>query len=380
MSRRVVILGGGFAGLFAARRLSIAGGDVRVTLVDPREASEFLPMLPDLIGRALDPTTLQYPLADARSRWNFRHVRDAATGLDFNARRVHLSGGGRLGYDYLLIATGTRTNFYGQDELARRCLKLDSVADGVAIHRLVADAARAPETLVVVGGGYTGVEVATNFWRALDRQHTRRRIVLVDLADKLCANVAEEFADYVAGVVADLDIEVHLEDTVETIDAGRVTLRSGQTLTGAKVVWSAGVTAPEFIHALDLLQTRQGRLEVDEFLRARGDNVFAAGDAAAFRKDGDLLRMSVQFSISEGWRAGENILRSIGRKPLKAFRPVDLGYVVPMANFRGAGRILGRAFTGRIPALMHYVMCECRTWGLANRAKLLASLLRRRWA
>jgi NADH dehydrogenase FAD-containing subunit len=162
--------------------------------------------------------------------------------------------------------------------------------------------------------------------------------------------------------------------SLEGCSDGAAALTDGRRLNGALAVWTAGVHAGAHIRAMEAPKERQDRLCVDETLRV-GGRCYAAGDCAGAKRGGQLLRLSVQFSISQGHHAAGNILREIdGRRPV-AFRPVDLGYVVPMANFRGCGRILGMRSFGRLPSVMHYLMSAARSWGLDNRAGVAASVL-----
>jgi len=382
--KRVVIVGGGFAGLSAARRIGKRRG-VEVLLIDRRDASEFLPLLPDLIGGRTGPESLRFPLADEARRLGVRFRRGDVSGIDIPGRQVDLAGE-KIGYDAAVLATGTETHYHGRNDLASFAHSTDSVADAEAI-RKEADGGRR-ETFVIAGGGYTGVEVATNLWRRLKSSGRSGRIVIVEPADRLCAGVpsptdggllmsAQTFPAYVERQMGRLGIETRLGTTVKGADGERVVLSDGEEFSRAMLVWCAGVHTGRIVRETKRYQTRQGRLCVDQCLRL-DETTFVAGDAAAFVPDAAKreLRMGIQFSLCQGRRAAANVLRVLDGRPPKQFRPVDLGFVIPMAHGRACGRILGLPVTGRVPSWMHYFMCVFRTWGLANRYRLLRDLLR----
>ncbi len=370
--KRVVIVGGGFAGLFAARELYRRSG-AKVVLLDPRETSQFLPLLPDVIGRWLPPRSVQYPLATAGRRWKFRFVNERVEQIDVDAGRV-ITSRGRFAYDALIVATGEVTNFHGNEAPQKHARVIESVDDALGIRRLGLDGEH--HSIVIAGSGYTGVEVATQLWRLLRLRGRRKRLVIVDPADEMCPVVPRQFRSYVRDTVEGLGIEVYLETTAEPRGGGVVELSNGERIEQCGMVWTAGVRTPDVIQRLDFEKVRGGRVKVNDRLQA-AENVFFAGDAAAFVQDGQPLRQGVQFSLLEGALAGRNAAALLQGKELTPFRPVDLGYVVPMANFRGCGTVLGAPVRGWMPALLHYVMSLYRTWGVGSRAELLGALLTR---
>jgi len=181
--------------------------------------------------------------------------------------------------------------------------------------------------------------------------------------------------DYVLENLKRLNIEVFTATFIDKIEGENIRLSSGVTFENALLIWAAGVKTPDFIQNLNIEKTPQGRIKVDEYLRfAQG--CFAAGDAANFSYKDNFLRMAVQFAITEGELAADNIHRSIKGSPLKKYRPLDLGYVIPMANNRSCGRVMGIEVKGLLATFLHYSMCICRSLGLKNKLGLLIALLK----
>ncbi len=368
---RVLIIGAGFAGLAAACRLALARGDVAVTVIDPRTARHFLPLLPDVVGRQCDPRRLQLPLAEAAGRWGFRHVRDQVESVDLPGHRVT---GRDAAYDYdrLLIASGARSSFFGRDELAEHAFVLDSVEGAVRIRD--AAAGEGPDAWVICGGGYTGVEIATSLWRHGRRHGRARRLVIVDKAAGVCPALPPWQRAYIERQLCTLGIELRVGTSVTEVGKDWVRLGTGETLPNCRLVWTAGVQAAAFVRALPLPQSREGRIDVDAYLRATED-CFAAGDAAGVKQAGKYLRAGVRFSVSEGRCAAGNILRSLRGAPLRPFRPADPGYIVPLAHNRSCGVALGVPLRGRLPTLLHYAICVALSAGAGNRVGVLRGLL-----
>lgn len=369
---RVVIIGGGFAGLAAASRLRPLRGKAEVTLIDRKATSDFLPMLPDVIGGRANPDHLSCDLVALGKQLGFRFVCDTVIAVDLQNREVRGTQA-VLDYDYLVIASGSETNFYGRGDAERHGLRLDAVEDARRIAAALHE--NAYNALVVAGGGYTGVEVATNLWAFCRRRRLATRIVLCERGPSVLKVLPEKFQRYVAANLARLRIDVRTQTEVAEARAGAVALSSGETIDRALLIWTAGVHTAEFVRQLPVAKNGQGRLDVDEYLRI-SEHCFVAGDAARYAARGAPLRMSVQFSLDEGHLAGANIVRVVRGQPLMPFRPRDLGYVVPLANNRGCGIAVGVPVRGLPAMLLHYFMCIFRSRGLARRLQMIGALRR----
>ena len=369
--KRILIVGGGFAGLSAARRLGRLRGRVEVVLFDPRPASEFLPLLPDVAGGRIGGERLRYSLQAAARRFGFRFVQAEVSKIDLANRRV---GGGfdEEAGDGLLIACGSHTDFYGNRELAARALTLDCVADGERIAAAVRDGGW--QTFLVCGGGYTGIEIATHLKNRLRHAQDRRQVVLVEREERVLKGLPESLRRYAEDNLQRCGIEVRCGRTVEELAEEAVVLDNGERLPKTLLIWSAGVRTPQLLDGLPGERVGQSRLPVDQNLRF-APGCFAAGDAAGFQWQGRPLRMGIQFSLKQGARAADNLWRELDNRAARPFRPFDPGYIVPMANHRSCGRVLGVRTRGRPATFLHYFMCLYRTWGLRNRLGATRDLL-----
>ena len=367
---RIVIIGGGFAGLSAAQTLSTHQASLDITLISPHSSFDFLPLLPDVISGKVPPAAATTPLSSIRTLRHIRLIKDTVISLDPKDRTV-FTASSTFPYDYAILASGTETNFYGRSDAAQNAYRLDTVQDAVRLR----EAARSDNhsAFVVSGGGYTGIEVSTHLRHLLSAGNNPAPVLVVERGSSVVGGLPDWMRQYVRDNLDRLHIE-HLENTeVASIEPASIRLSNSRVLEKAVVVWVAGVKTPAFAQALPFDNNAQGRLNVDAFLRL-DDHLFAAGDSALVKNNGTPLRMSVQFAITGGHVAADNILRSILKKTLRAYQPSDPGYVVPMANGLSCGIVFNIPLRGRLPSLLHYVMCAYRTPGVSRQLSILKNL------
>jgi NADH dehydrogenase len=371
MKPRVVIVGGGFAGLWSARTLAKRARADRldVTLVNPRPTSDFHPLLPDVVGGRVRRTSATYNLRRAEQRWALRFRQAEATAVDAD-RRVVVTTNGDVPFDHVIVATGALTNFRGRDDFRPHAFTLESARDAES---MIAAARDRSGAFVVAGGGPTGVELATNL--RLRCWPRRPRIVLAEFLPRLCSLLPESHGRYVLRNVRRMGIDVRLGTTVETVDGSTVALSDGERIAGARLIWAAGV-APGAVARELPRGDRNGRAATDEYLQA-GEGIWAAGDAAGFVRPGESqpIRMSVQHAIGGGVAAARNVLNAIDGRDLQPFRPLDLGYIVPMANGRSCGTAMGVPVFGAPATALHYVMSGFRSQAPAKTAGVLTDAL-----
>ena len=367
---RVVIIGGGFGGLAAARALAKA--PVRITLIDRRNHHLFQPMLYQVATAALNPGDIAYPIRSALARQrNARVLLAAATSIDVAHRRVILDHG-TLDYDYLIVATGASHSYFGRDDWAPVAPGLKSVEDALDIRRRIFLAYEAAEretdpaiqrewlTFAVIGAGPTGVELAgalgeiglqtlAHDFRAIDP--TQVRIVLLEGRDRILATFPDKLSAAAERALGRRCVEVRRNSKVVAVDAGGVTVVTGgrEERIGARtVVWAAGVCGSPLGATLGVPRDASGRVEVLPDLSIPGHpEVFVIGDLAKLAMaDGTHVPGVVQGALQGGRHVGAVIAAELaGGAPVRpAFRYRDKGNLATVG--RGEAVIATKHFSG----------------------------------
>lgn len=360
--KRIVIVGGGFGGLAAARALAGRRKRFALTMIDRKSSSDFLPLLPEVVGGRLPSAAVSVGLEALTRGLDCAFVHDAVQRFEPD-RRVVIGAGREYGYDALIIAAGSEPDYHGNRAAQAAALPLNTAQDAERLAGKLREGRFA--ACVIVGGGYTGVELATHLWRRFRAERAAKAIVLVEAAPTLLAALPAWMRRYTLAHLDRLGI-LHFENCrLADVAGGRVALSNGRVFEPALLIWSAGVRTPACVRAAPFARVAQERVRVDEFLRARAD-VFVAGDSAAVMAGGRPLRMSVQFAITQGACAAANVRRYFSGAPPRAYRPLDPGFILPMGHGRSCGAVGGIRLRGRLPTLMHYLMCAYRLPTLAK--------------
>ncbi len=370
---KVIIIGAGFAGLSAAKKLSRFKRSIDITLIDKKNKSNFLPMLPDIISERVSAEFLTYDIEAVSKKWGVRFINEEVTSLDLE-KQIVKSRDKELAYDYLIIASGSETNFYGNKEIQNGAYKLDSAVDGLKILEALKD--EGYDTYAICGGGYTGIEMATNLRRYLKKRDKDKKIIIIELGPSILGPLPEWMKEYVRNNLKRLNIEIFLKTSVEKIEGKRIFLSGGRAFDNSLLIWAAGVKVPDFVDSLNFEKNKQGRLNVNEYLQL-SDKCFVVGDCGQFSYKDNFLRMAVQFSIAQGYCAASNIIRSIKGRRLRKYKPMDFGYIIPMANNRSCGRVLGINMRGFLPTVFHYTMCIYRSLSFKNKVGVFFDLMRK---
>ncbi|MFA5311581.1 MAG: FAD-dependent oxidoreductase, partial [Candidatus Omnitrophota bacterium] len=275
--KRIIVIGGGFSGIACVKRLLTYGGKAEIALINEKQDFNFLPMLPDCIGGRVNPEYLTFNLANLSRRVNF--IKERVTGIDLKEKRIASSGGKTFNYDFLLVGSGTETNFYGNEEIRKAAIKLDNTDDANSLTGAMAQGRAG--SYVISGAGYTGVEVAANLRAALNKRGIKGKIVIVERAASILGPLPQWMKDYVLINLRNMDIEVLTGLSVAGVSGRRIGLSGGQVFDDAVLIWTAGVETSDYIRDLNIEKSPQGRIKVDEYLRFN-DSCFAAGDAAFF--------------------------------------------------------------------------------------------------
>ena len=355
--KRVIIIGAGFAGLSASYKLSRSNLGLDITLFDKKDYFDFLPLIPDILGRKLSPEFLQGNIKEFSQRRKINFIKKEIVSVDLASKQVTTSASS-YAYDFLVIASGSQSNFFNNQDAQNYAYGLNSVKDAQKISAVLQQDKF--DNFIICGGGYTGVEAATNLWLYFKKNNLLKKITIVELAPGILGPLPDWMKVYVQSNLKSMGINILVNTVIERIQEAEVTVSSGDVFQKAMLIWVPGVRTADFIQQMSVPKNPQGRIVVDEYLGFKPD-CFCAGDTAFFTVKNNSLRMAIQFAISEGAQAADNIIRSIKSLPLKRFQPLDLGYIIPMANNSSCGRVLGLNVRGRLATFLHYIMCIYRS-------------------
>jgi NADH:ubiquinone reductase (H+-translocating) len=411
---RIVLVGGGFAGLQAAVKL--AKGPVELILVDRRNFHLFQPLAYQVATGALSPSEICYPLRTIfRGRRNVEVVLAEATGFDLAARRVDLRpvaegmpAPATLEYDSLIVAGGSRYSYFGHDDWHAYAPELKSLEGALDIRSRILTALEAAEwepdperrrawlTFVVVGAGPTGVEmagqiaeIARDSVRDFRRADTATaRVLLLEVADRVLTGFPPSLSVSAERALEKLGVTPLLEHTVTDIDRLAVTTSSPageQTRYGARtVVWAAGVAPSGLARALADADgspgalDRSGRLVVEEDLTLRGHpEVFALGDMVAIRRGDDLQTLPglAPVAMQQGRHAARTLLARLAGKQTRPFRYRDKGNLATIGRARAVADLKGIHLSGPLAWVTWLAVHLWYLIGFQNRLLVLT-----RWA
>ncbi len=366
-SPHVLILGGGFGGLYAAKALG--GAAVRVTVVDRRNHHLFQPMLYQVATAGLNPSDIASPIRSIlRASRNTEVVLAEAARVDVNARQVHLTDGTVLAYDYLVVATGARHSYFGHDEWETLAPGLKSLEDALDIRRRVLLAFERAEretdpvrrhaylTFVVVGGGPTGVEMAgavAEIRRYALRRDFRRidpaeaTVMLLEGGPRLLPSYPESLSGQAKQKLRRLGVEVRTETLVTDIRQGSVSA-AGWTIPTQTVIWAAGNTASPILKTLGAPLDRMGRALVEpDCTIPDHPEVFVLGDAANFgHQESGPLPGICPVAIQMGQYTARLIEGDLAGRPRRAFSYWDKGQLAVIGRGQAVADIWKLHFGG----------------------------------
>jgi NADH dehydrogenase len=378
---RVVIVGGGFGGIYAARGLRRAPVDV--VLIDRHNVNVFSPMLYQAATGALGTSEIARPIRDIlRRQRNARVILGEATGLDAQRREVLLADGSSVAYDSLIVASGSQYAYFGHDEWRELAPSLKTLEDVSEIRRRVLLAFESAErendparrsawlTFVVVGGGTTGVELAgaiaelarqtlRSEFRAIDTRDAR--VILVEQRERVLPEYPEALSEVARDQLEELGVVVRTGTAVLDIGTTQVMLRAAATderLDARTVLWAAGVRASTFARrvaaTLGATTDRRGRIVVEPDLSVPGHpEVLVVGDMAAAARRGDEMVPAVaQGAIQGGRHAARVIAARLDNRPVPEFRYRDIGELAMVGRFRVVARLPLMSLAGTLAWLM----------------------------
>jgi NADH:ubiquinone reductase (H+-translocating) len=373
--KRIVILGGGFGGVYAAihlEKLLVRESAVEICLVSHDNFFLFTPMLHEIAASDLEMTNIVNPL-----RKLLRKV-EVSVGdvheIDMGAKRISISRGFRnhsqqIGYDYLVIALGSVTNFYNLPGFAELAVPMKSLPDAIRLRAQIlrhleeanSECSRADRhsllTFIVAGGGFAGVEMvaalndfvreALPFYPNLCEDMLR--VILVHSGPLLLPELGESLGRYAQNVLARRRVEIRLNTRVKSMTEESVSLVDGVSIPTCNLVWTAGTVPSPLIASLPC-KKEQGRIRVNQFLQVSDwPDVWAVGDCAFvpdIRNPGKSHPPTAQHAIREGKVVAQNIAAVLLGRPLKSFSFKTIGLLASIGRRMGVARIFGFNFSG----------------------------------
>ena len=397
---RVVIVGGGFGGLHAAKGLGSLPVDV--TLIDRRNHHTFQPLLYQVALAVLSPADIAQPIRSIlRKQKNTEVLMDEVVAIDTRAGEVGVASGARISYDYLVLATGATHSYFGHEEWAPLAPGLKTVEDATEIRRRVLLAFELAErqmqehswhpplNFVVIGGGPTGVELAgaisdvAQLYMSQDFRHidpTKSRVLLLDGAPRVLTAYPPDLSDKAEKVLTHLGVEVHTNCQVTHVGPGWVETAGPQGIgrvESAVTVWAAGVQASPLGKLLGVPLDKRGGVEVDGQLNPHGlPNVFVLGDLAHFEQDGRQVPGVAQPAMQMGDHVRRLIEADLSGKTRPPFRYFDKGDMATIGRTSAIAKVEW-PFKAHLSGLMAWM-----TWavvhiffliGFRNRLRVAAS-------
>jgi NADH:ubiquinone reductase (H+-translocating) len=397
---RIVILGGGFAGVATAERLERKFGpdpSVEFTLISDTNALLFTPMLAEVAASSLEPTHISSPLRTGLRRTDV--VRGRVDSIDLKKRKVLLKSDGspsrsaEVPFDHLVFALGAVSNYLGMDNLREEAFDFKTLKDAIHIRNHVIDvferADREPNpeirrpllTFVVAGGGFAGAELAgalNDFVRGMLVYYPNVlpgevRIILIHSRGRILPELSESLAAYALKNMEERGVTFRLNTRVAGARRGVVVLDSDEEIRTETLVWTAGTTPSPLLQDLPVERDRRGAVPVDKNLAVPGyARLWAAGDCAAVTdaKTGEPCPPTAQFALREAYALAHNIHASVRGRPLKPFHFSGLGTLCVVGHHTACAEIKGVRFSGLLAWMMWRAVYLAKLPGLERKVRV----------
>ncbi|HTO91937.1 MAG TPA: NAD(P)/FAD-dependent oxidoreductase [Candidatus Sulfotelmatobacter sp.] len=381
--RKLIVLGGGFGGLDVARSIgrSRAARDYWDTLlIDKENFFQFNPLLPAVAVGAVETRHIVYPLREMALHRHIRFQKNKATRIDLARREVHLHNDLVEPYDTLVIAVGSVTNYYAVPGALENTRPFKTVVDAMTLRARVVELFEMAEqaetneqrrrllSFVIIGGGVTGVEVAAELIEMAREtllpkypsiQRSQLSVTIVEGGERLVGNARPEHSAYVQRYLETRGVHVLLHARVTRVEEKRMTLANGSMLEGFTMMWTAGVYPPELVRELPLQHEPDGRVRVDDRMRALDpsgqalDNVFVIGDSAAsVRADGRLQPALAATAMAMGGYVGAELVNRARGRPSRPFNFEDKGYIISLGKHSSVLDLFGVPLSGKLAWLL----------------------------
>jgi NADH dehydrogenase len=384
----IVIIGAGFAGLETARGL--AKSRVRITLIDKNNHHLFQPLLYQVAIAGLLPSQIAQPVRTIfRKQKNLIFQMGEVSAINFDEKYVKLNGS-VIAYDYLVLAVGGRTNFFGFDAIEKSGFQLKDLDTAVktrnqllsmfeqASHEADAEKRKAMLTFVIVGGGPTGVEtagaLAELITHVMKKDYPRlnlsdARVVLLEAGANLISSYPDELRRATVKLLKKKNVDIRLNSKLESYNGMQVKLADGSQIETQTVIWTAGVKATEIVDGLNVDKAAGGRIRIEPTLQLPGHpETFVIGDAAFLLDEKDQpLPMISTVAIQQGVFTAKSILNLMNGKSLEHFHYKDPGLLATIGRNAAVARIFGISFSGFTAWVIWVFLHIYRIIGFRNR-------------
>ncbi|HET6528315.1 MAG TPA: NAD(P)/FAD-dependent oxidoreductase [Balneolaceae bacterium] len=388
--KHVVIIGGGFGGISAAKKLKKV--DVDVTLIDKHNHHLFQPLLYQVATAAMSPGDIALPIRAILGKQGMKVILGCVVDINRQEDYVELKNGRQINFDYLIAAPGSQYNYFGNDEWADYAPGLKSLADGLQVRERILlsleeaeqlddPVLRAPFlTYVIIGGGPTGVEMAGAIAEIAKRNMMRdyttfskneTRIFLVEAGPQILNGYPDSLSEKARESLENMGVRVLLNTPVIDIGPHRVSFKEGSIET-PNIIWAAGVSASPLLPKLNAEQDRSGRVMVNDDLSIPGSpRIFVIGDAAHKEdKNGNVLPALAPVAIQQGEFIGKLIKYELRGKKRDSFRYTDKGTMATIGRAKAVADIRGFKFSGFIAWLLWSVIHIFFLIGFRNRVRV----------
>ena len=391
---RIVIVGGGYVGMYTALRLQkkLRGGEAEITVVDPQPHMTYQPFLPEAAAGSIEPRHVVVPLRRVLRKCQVLTGRVTTISNAAREVTVELADGHvtALGFDVLVVAPGSVARTLPIPGLAEHGIAFKTIGEAIFLRNHVLSRLDAADTTIdptlrrrlltfmVVGGGYAGVEAlaeladmaryASRYYPTIDRDDIRW--ILVEATGRIMPEVSPKMGRYTVERLLDSDIEVNLDTRVKSMVGGHVELDDGQEFDTDTIIWTAGVKPSPMLDKTDLPRDERGRLDCHATLQVRDlPGVFSAGDCAGvpdLSKDDPDARTSpsAQHAVRQAKVLADNVVAHLRRRPLKEYKHSYAGSVASLGLYKGVAEIYGVKLRGIVAWFMHrtYHVSRMPTW------------------
>ncbi len=393
---RVVVIGGGFAGITAAKELGKLAVDV--TVIDRRNHHTFQPLLYQVALAVLSPADIATPIRTVlKKARNIEVMMEEVSALDTAKRRLHLQSGAEVEYDYLILAAGSTHSYFGHEDWEKCAPGLKTLEDATEIRRrvllafelaerqVVETGSHPPLNFVVIGGGPTGVELAgaiaeiAKYFLTQDFRHIdprKAKVLLIEGGPRILPSYPEDLTKKAITQLNKLGVEVHTSKQVEEIKDSYVVIKGGERIDCMVTLWGAGVAASPLGKMVGVETAKGGTVPVNNTLNPVGHpEIFVCGDLAHFEQDGKQVPGVAQPAMQMGRHAAKMIGQDLKKEPRTWFRYFDKGDMAVIGRFSAVAKIEWpfKAHWGGFPAWVTWLLVHLVfVIGYRNRLAVLA--------